>query len=64
MTNRRLVVQTTFPLHRDAQAPVLARVGLQVHAPAVAIPLVIEQAKLRLPLRQMWSQRAGSELQP
>lgn len=47
------VVKTTFPLHREAQAPVLARIGLQVHAPAAAIPLMIEQAVLRLPLSQM-----------
>ena len=59
----RIVVQTKFPLHRDAQAPVLARVGLQVHAPAAAIPLVIEQATLRLPLSQMSLQRAWGEPQ-
>lgn len=53
------VVQTQFPLHRDAQAPVLARVGLQVHAPTTAIPLVIEQAALRLPLSQMSLQRSA-----
>lgn len=47
------VVKTTFPLHREAQAPVLARIGLQVHAPAAAIPLMIEHAVLRLPLSQM-----------
>lgn len=55
----RTMVKTTFPLHRDAQAPVLARVGLQVHAPAAAIPLVIEQATLSLPLRQLSLQRSG-----
>jgi len=49
----RTLVQTKFPLHRAAQAPVLARVGLQVHAPAAAIPLGIEQATLRLPLQQL-----------
>lgn len=55
----RTVVQTKFPLHRDAQTPVLARVGLQVHAPTTAIPLVIEQATLRLPLSQMSLERSG-----
>jgi len=49
----RTVVQTRFPLHRDAQAPVLARVGLQVQAPAAAIPLIIEQARLSLPLSHL-----------
>ncbi len=55
----RTVVHARFPLHRDAQAPVLARIGLQVHAPTAAIPLVIEQATLRLPLSQMSLQRSA-----
>lgn len=55
----RTVVQTTFPLHREAQAPVLARIGLQVHAPTAAVPLIIEQATLQLPLRQLSLQRSA-----
>lgn len=47
------VVTTRFPLHREAQAPVLARVGLQVHAPAAAVPVVIEQGRLTVPLSQL-----------
>ena len=53
----RTLVKTSFPLHRDAQAPVLARVGLQVHAPKAVIPLVIDRAKLRLPVQQLSLQR-------
>lgn len=54
----RTVVHARFPLHREAQAPVLARVGMQVHAPTAAIPLVIEQATLSLPLSQLSLQRS------
>lgn len=54
----RTVVHARFPLHREAQAPVLARVVMQVHAPTAAIPLVIEQATLSLPLSQLSLQRS------
>ena len=54
----RTVVHARFPLHREAQAPVLARIGMQVHAPTAAIPLVIERATLSLPLSQLSLQRS------
>lgn len=52
------VVKTRFPLHREAEAPVLARVGLHVQAPKVAVPVVIEQGRLELPLSQLSLQRS------
>lgn len=54
----RTVVHARFPLHREAQAPVLARIGMQVHAPTAAIPLVIERATLSLPLSRLSLQRS------
>lgn len=54
----RTVVHARFPLHREAQAPVLARIGMQVHAPTAAIPLVIERATLSVPLSQLSLQRS------
>lgn len=52
------VVKTRFPLHREAQAPVLASVGLQVQAPSTAVPVVIEQGRLALPLSRLSLQRS------
>lgn len=49
----RTTLNTQFALHREAQAPVLAKIGLHVHAPSAAIPVLIEQADLRLPIQQL-----------
>lgn len=55
----RTIVNAQFHLHREAQAPVLANIGLLVHAPTAAIPVFIEQAGLSLSLHQLSLQRSA-----
>lgn len=46
-------IKTRFAVNRSAQAPVLATVGMQVKTPLTGTPVVIERARLQLPLSQL-----------